>query len=703
MDPLGGSLRVEMADSNCAITPSVSNVRLPEEASCALEYAISYSIRTAQDDGHWFGELRSNATITAEYVFLHQALGLDLSGSKDNLRQWLLSNQNNDGSWSIAPDHLGDVSTTTETYLALKILGLTEDDPSMTRARDFVELFGGIARVRIFTRIYLATFGLFPWDAIPEMPAELILMPSQAPINIYTISSWARSTIVPLLIICHHRPVYPLPNGRAAQNDFLDELWYCSPAHSHIPYTPPLWDVWNSSLIALAFAAVDKVLYLFGGLRSFPTRSYARRKCVEWILEHQEPAGDWAGIFPPMHLGILALMLEGYNLADSPVCRGLEAVERFAWQDRGGKRIQACVSPVWDTVLTTIALCDAGLPTSHPNVQSATSWIQSHQILGPEGDWRIYSPSTPPGGFSFEYHNAWYPDIDDTAAVVLAFLKQNPASASSPHVLQATEWVLGMQNRDGGWAAFDKDNDKLYMNKIPFSDMDSLCDPSTADVTGRVIEAFGLLLLLAPKRSAPPLLLARVQHACTRAIGYLEAGQEADGSWYGRWGVNYIYGTSNVLCGLSYHLHDARVSALSRSGIAWLRKVQNSDGGWGEGVDSYRYRGPAGCGTSTPSQTAWALMGLMSGQGVTSRDKAVERGIKWLIREQRIESSLLGGGRDEKDGDCNGGVGDEARTWHERQYTGTGFPGHFYLGYDLYRHYFPMMALGRYVQGLEKQ
>ena len=488
-----------------------------------------------------------------------------------------------DGSWSIAPDHHGDISTTTEAYLALKILGLAADDPAMLQAHDFMELQGGIARVRIFTRIFLATFGLFPWSAIPEMPAELILMPRQSPINIYTLSSWARMTIVPLLIICHHRPIYALPNGRSAQNDFLDELWYCSPAHSYIPYTPPLWDVWNTSVVKLGFAVVDKILYLFGGLRVSPTRNHARKKCVEWILEHQEPSGDWAGIFPPMQLSPLALALEGYGLADSPVSRGLEAMERFAVQDESGKRIQACVSPVWDTALTVIALCDAGLPATHPNIETAISWLQARQLLGSEGDWRIYSPSTPPGGFCFEYHNAWYPDIDDTAAVILAFLKQDPGSSSSPHVLRATEWILGMQNTDGGWAAFDIKNDKLYMNQIPFSDMDSLCDPSTADITGRVIEAFGFLIRVAEKQYVSASLLQRVRDACERAISYLEASQEANGSWYGRWGVNYVYGTSNVLCGLAYHDQDARVAILSYSAVQWLRSVQNVDGGWGEG------------------------------------------------------------------------------------------------------------------------
>ncbi len=687
-------LRVDISDSKYG-KPSHPHVQsspkaLASEARSSLARAVSHSLETAQLDGHWVGELRSNATITAEYVFLRQALGIDLKVDTEALSGWLLSTQNEDGSWAIAPFYPGDISTTTEAYLALKILGVSADDLAMLRARDFIILHGGIAKVRIFTRIYLATFGLVPWDAVPEMPAELILMPARAPINVYMISSWARSTIVPLLLICHHRPVYDLPGGNA---DFLDELWYCSPAYSIIPYAPPLWEICKNDFVTFAFALVDKALYFVGGLRRAPTRTYARRKCMEWILEHQEDSGDWAGIFPPMHLGLLALTLEGYTLEDPRVRRGLEAVERFAWQDQVGKRIQACVSPVWDTALSTIALCDAQVPCSSPSMISAISWLRAHQLLGPQGDWRIYSTQPTAGGFSFEYHNSWYPDIDDTAAVVIAFLKQDPQSASSTHVSRAVEWILDMQNSDGGWAAFDKGNDKLFMNKIPFSDMDSLCDPSTADVTGRTLEAFGLLAHIARKNFVVPELLGRTQAASDSAIAFLAAQQETNGAWYGRWGVNYVYGTSNVLCGLAHHSHNPHTQRLVIPAMRWLRSVQNLDGGWGEGLDTYKLPERAGRGTSTASQTAWGLMGLIAGNGGNVGDESVEKAAQWLIAHQIIEAQSPG-----KD---DGAGKRETGTWEEERYTGTGFPGHFYLSYDLYRHYFPIMALGRYVHGLE--
>lgn len=660
--------------------PAKCNGSNPFEVSNALKRAANYAWDDVHDDGHWYGELRSNATITAEYVMLYQALGLKESINRDRaaLCQWLLSDQNPDGSWGIAPDYPGDVSTTTEAYLALKILGISTKTPAMQRACSFVKSVGGVAKVRIFTRIYLATFGLFSWKAVPELPAELILMPSWALINIYSLSSWARSTVIPLLILSHHRPVYSLPNGRSANNDFLDELWL-DPTDKVVPYTEPVMDTLKTDKVTLLFTVIDKVLYQLGGLRYFPFRGYARRQCVKWILEHQEAAGDWAGIFPPMHVGLLALRLEGFSMTDSCVTRGLEAVERFAWQDKeGGKHMQACVSPVWDTVLMSIGLCDAGLPGADDRLLKAIDWIKNHQLLGPEGDWRIYQPNINPGGFSFEYHNTWYPDVDDTAAVIIAFLKQDPSSALSTHLIKAVEWSLGMQNKDGGWAAFDYENNKLFLNKIPFSDMDSLLDPSSADVTGRILEAFGLLRNTSERFKVSEDLLARIGLACDRGINYLSSTQERNGSWYGRWGSNYIYGTSNVVCGLVYHSNgNPLVSALIDSGIKWLKVVQNTDGGFGEVLDSYKDLTLAGRGKSTASQTAWGAMALLA--HLPRSDEAVSKSIAYLLASQTKERG-------------NGA------TWPETEYTGTGFPNFFYLGYSFYPHYFPMMALGRYLR-----
>jgi squalene-hopene/tetraprenyl-beta-curcumene cyclase len=656
---------------------------LAQSATHSLSHAKKYSTNLVRPDGHWYGELLSNVTITAEYVFLYQCLGLDLSKDAPALRRHFLSEQQQDGSWTLASNLPGDISATVEAYLALRLLGLPQGHDALVRAQQYILSVGGVAKVRIFTRFYLAMFGLFPWDAVPQIPPELILLPSSMPINIYSVASWARSTIIPLSLIRSREAIYPLPNGRRKDNDYLDEIW-CDPFNKVVSYNCRN----RLGLLGYAFTAADTILYYLGGLRWSPTRPYARQKCVDWILEHQEKQGDWAGIFPPMHLGILALVLEGFKLDHPPIELALEAVERFAWQDSaGGKRIQSCVSPFWDTVLMTIGLCDAGMSTEDEHIKRAIQWIASRQQLGKEGDWRIFRPTITPGGFSFEYFNTWYPDVDDTSAAVIAFLKQDPEWADSPTVRRAVQWILGMQNSDGGWGAFDAENNKLFLNKIPFSDMDALCDPSCADLTGRILEAFGMLLRIKKPtskhsgkfQSDDEAFLAKVEWSAKRGIEFLVHVQEPSGAWYGRWGSNYIYGTSNVVCGLEYFSHDnIYVSEMLRTGRLWLKSIQNQDGGWGESLLSYTNENHRGKGVSTPSQTSWALLGLMACQELN--DEAIRAGVKYLVDTQT-------------DTDEKGGV-----SWPEKEFTGTGFPGHFYLGYTLYRHYFPLMALGRFCE-----
>ncbi|KAJ5143477.1 Terpenoid cyclases/protein prenyltransferase alpha-alpha toroid [Penicillium bovifimosum] len=653
-----------------------SSFSLIPQVEHALKLSDDYALGLVRSDGHWYGEMNSNVTITAEYIFLRQALGLDLKADAAAYCRHLLSQQNSDGSWGLAPEYPGDVSTSTEAYLALKILGTSPHILAMRRARSFVLQAGGIARVRVFTRIYLATFGLFPWSAVPQLPVELMLLPSICPINIYKFASWARGTIAPLLIICHHQPVYPLPNGKSTTNDYLDELWLdCT--NKEVPYGPSLRELLSQrEITGLAFGVLDKLLYQLNGLRSVPLiRPYARRQCMKWVLERQEKTGDWAGIFPPMHASIYAFVLEGYKLDDDPVRLGIQALERFAWEDHRGKRIQACVSPVWDTALMTIGLCDAMSPNKQ-TIDRALTWIRARQLLQPRGDWCVYRPNLAPGGFSFEYENSWYPDVDDTAAIILAQVKHDAGSIASESVIAAATWILGMQNPDGGWAAFDVENDKLFLNKIPFSDMDSLCDTSCADITGRILEAFGLMMTRSSANANVDQLVPELRAACTRGVQYLVSTQESNGSWFGRWGCNYVYGTSHALCGLAYFVEDDRVRVMVKPALQWLKSSQNADGGWGESLLSYRlpeYQLAA----STPSQTAWALMGLLAHLPVT--DKSIERGISYLVSSQRREGS--------------------GASWPQIVYTGTGFPNHFYLGYDYYRHYFPMMALGRYLQG----
>ncbi len=615
---------------------------------------------------HWCAELESNTTVTAEYVMLRQALGLDLAARRDETVRFLCSRQKADGSWGIAWNLPGDVSTTVETYLALRLLGVAVEDARLRRAEAFVRGAGGLAKVRVFTRINLALFGLFPWDAVPAVPPEVILLPAWTPVNVYRLASWARSTMVPLFIVFHHRPVFALPNGRSGSNGWLDHLWL-DPATKRVPYRPSVpATLWREGPGWKAFFnASDAVLRAHDAVRGIGPlrglRARALRACEAWVLAHQEATGDWGGIFPPMLNGVLALVLQGHALDSDPVRRGLAALEAFSISDAEGFRVEACQSPVWDSILALIGLLDAGAAPADPRVVAATRWIEARQLTDARGDWRIYNPDGPPGGWSFEYANTWYPDVDDTAAVVIGLVKQDPRARAGAPVARALAWMRSMQNRDGGWAAFDVDNDRTFLNDIPFSDMDSLCDPSSPDVTGRVLEA----LAIAGDTGGD---------AVARALAYLRRSQEPEGSWFGRWGVNYVYGTSNVLNGLARAGVPGSDPMVVRA-LRWLEAVQNDDGGFGEGLESYADRRRMGVGPSTASQTAWGVMALLAYRPPS--DAGVARGIAWLVARQ-LEA------------------GPAAGSWHEEEFTGTGFPRHFYIRYHLYRHYFPLMALGRF-------
>jgi squalene-hopene/tetraprenyl-beta-curcumene cyclase len=636
---------------------------LEERARAAALRARDFAYAIRKADGHWCAELESNTTVTAEYVFMRQALGLDLAAKREVLVRYFFRQQKADGSWGLATNHRGDVSTTGETYLALRILDVSVDDPRMKDAERYVLMHGGLEKMRVFTRINLAIFGLFPWEAVPAMLPELILCPPSSPANIYALSSWARGTMVPLLILFHVKPLFALPNGKSPDNDWLDHLWL-NPKNKRIPYSEPLLSVLRATGASWKsfFTATDPLLRGYEMLRErrggklAALRRHAVRRCEEWVLERQEQGGDWAGIFPPMVNGVLALYANGRKPEDESLKRLLEAIERFTIEDEAGFRVEPCQSPVWDTILMMVALLDAGL--GDETLETSRAWITKLQVLCDRGDWKVSNPDAPPGGWSFEYSNTWYPDVDDTAAIVTGFLKHDPSSSTSDPVRRAVAWMVSMQNDDGGWAAFDKNNDKIFLNDLPFSDMSSLSDPSTPDIAGRVLEALGLL-------DDP-----QYREVCARGLAYLRASQEPEGSWFGRWGVNYIYGTSNVLCALSRQRVRADDPMAARA-IAWLRSVQNADGGWGECLESYGNRALMGKGRSTASQTAWALMGLLP--YVPRKDPSVERGVAWLLAKQN-----------------------SAGSWDEAEYTGTGFPNHFYLRYNMYRHYFPLMALGRY-------
>lgn len=657
------------------------------DVSRCLQQAANYTKELVREDGHWCGEVKSNVSNTAEYITLHHALGLQVP-EPESWISWILSEQNQDGSWGLAPDMPGYVSFSVEAYFALKLLGVSPQHPAMVKANKSILAAGGVAQVRIFTRLFLAIFGLVPWAAVPELPPELILLPPSVLLSVYNMSAWARLTVVPLLLVSHHRPIFALPNGRSENNTYLDELW-CNPENKYAPYAPSLWKPWRMDFVTLVCTLTDGALHAVNGMRNFPCRSYARKQCLDFLFEHQEEDGSWAGYYPPMHASIIALVLEGYDIKSRPVQRGLEGLQRFIWSDQTGQRMQACVSPVWDTILMTIGLLDSGLPRNSKYVLQSTKWLKDRQILGPQGDWKVLNPKLRPGGFSFEYCNVWTPDVDDTAAAVLAFVKQDPQSVGSEAVLRAIEWILGMQNNDGGWGAFDRENNKLFLNRIPFSDMEAMCDPSEADVTARILEAFGLVMKFDShtKPYVPIDIKNAMRLSADCAMQFLANKQETTGAWFGRWGVNFIYGTSNVVCGLAEYKSaqstaDARIGDWIQKGVDWLISIQNQDGGWGESLETYRDPSTAGQGPSTPSQTAWALMALLTSLPPTH--PAITGGVHHLLQTQVS-------------------AGANGASWPERSFTGVGFPNHFYQEYCLYPHYFPMMALGRFASAIAKK
>ncbi|KAK4503569.1 hypothetical protein PRZ48_004484 [Zasmidium cellare] len=679
-----------------------------EQCHGAIVGARRYAISSMKTEDHWDGEVRCSVTFTALYVFLYQCLELDLSQDRGALILYLESQQSNDGSWSISPENGGDMSVSVEAYLALKLLGVDPQLPKMQAAKDFILSEGGMSQVRAFTRMYLAVFGLFSWDSVPQSLPELILIPDAAPISIYRFSSWTRNSMMPLMILCYHRPIYSLPNGCSSNNGYLDELWH-DPQQKLSSFTPPYSTLLRErSFFGLGARVVDAIFSctFSSGLPGFAQlRKYAARKCMEWVLTHQEASGDWGGYMPPIHAGIMAMHVEGIPIHDLRFKRALQALERLAINDALGKRVQACTSAIWDTALMAVGLLDTcteeneDTRETRKHVSAALGWLNQRQKIGYPGDWRVYRPLINSGGYAFEDYISWYPDVDDTRVVIIAAIKLDPASVVTDSVRAALDWVLGMQSPNGGWAAFDYDNDNSLLNFDPAGDTSVFWDPPTADVSGGVLESLGLILTTCQKYvqdDDASELMEKVAQASEAAIKFLVKIQESDGSWWGRWGCNYLYGTFCVLCALE-HFHGRKgfdfLGSVIDRGIEFVYRWQNADGGWGESALSYNAEERAKqtgmiAIDSTASQTAWAVMTLLAFRPTS--DKAIMRGVEFLLNTQTQEGY---GGK------VNGlSPGDRAgRSWTEEMLTSTGFPGHLMLGYEFYSHYWPMMALGRFV------
>jgi squalene-hopene/tetraprenyl-beta-curcumene cyclase len=653
-----------------------SGLRSREAAAAAVRWLEAHQEPT----GFWAGVLESNCCVEAEWLLAFHVLGYR-HPEATRIVAGILQRQRSDGAWEVyheAPT--GDINATVECYVALRAEGIAPESEPMQRARRWILAHGGLAATRVFTRYWLALVGEWPWAETPNLPPEIIRLPVWCPLNLYDFASWARATLVPLTILSARRHVVPLPPERRP-----DELFPGGRARFdyRLPQRGALLS-WESF-----FRFTDRVLHGVQRLGLTPGRDAAVRRGVAWIVRHQDADGVWGGIQPPWIYSLMALHAEGYAL-DHPVLRaGLGALDAdWSYEREGTLRIQASESPVWDTALALLAMLDAGVePAASASLQAALRWLLDREVRR-AGDWSVRMPGVAPGGaWAFERANVHYPDVDDTAMVLLLLARCRREMPGFPGldavINRARAWLLAMQCRNGGWAAFDRDNDREILTRVPFCDFGETLDPPSVDVTAHVLEA------LAANG------LGREHPAVARALDFILAEQEPGGSWFGRWGVNHIYGTAAVLLGLRAIGEDPRSPALQRA-ANWLAGRQGADGGWGESCASYMDDAWIGRGTATPSQTAWALMGLLAADPAVYAD-AIRRGVAFLLARQN-----------------NG-------TWHEPQYTGTGFPGYgvggraamrrrattprprqgaelqrgFMINYNLYRHYFPLAALGR--------
>ncbi|HJZ61933.1 MAG TPA: squalene--hopene cyclase [Miltoncostaeaceae bacterium] len=616
---------------------------LVRDARAAIERGREHLVGLQDAEGWWWGELESNATITAEHLFLLSMLGLATDEDRRKVAAELLATQRPDGSWPVWFEGPSDLSTAVEAYYALRVAGVPADDPRMIATRDLVRGLGGVNRTRFFTRLWLAVLGIHPWEALPALPPELIYLPARAPVSIYRFACWARQTFVALMVVLSLRPTYPLPVG-------LDELYLEEPGSvpGPLPKTPGRWTGVFERMVPLA-RRWERIRP-----RWLAQRSY--RRIEKWICERQEADGSWGGIQPPWVYSLIALHALGRPLDDPVMERGLAGLGAFVIEENGRMRMQGCISPVWDTCLAAIALLDGGAGTDEAPVRRAVDWMLSKEITR-FGDWHAIPRRGRPGGWSFEFANEWYPDTDDTAEVLIALVKGGlPPDHGA--IRRGVDWLLTMQSSNGGWGSFDVDNDRRVMAQFPVCDFGETLDPPTEDVTAHVIEALVMSGLPADDGTI------------RRAVDYLKREQRPDGSWWGRWGVNHIYGTGAVLPALAAVGEDMSAPYVTRA-VDWLAERQNADGGWGERCESYADPELAGRGPSTASQTAWALLALLA---AAPDHPAVAAGVGYLVETQTAEGG-----------------------WEEDHFTGTGFPGDFMIKYHLYRLYFPLTALGRFV------
>ncbi len=623
---------------------------LASRVAAAIDGARKQLFSQQHEDGYWCGELEADTTLESDYILLHTLLGTVDQERFQKCCNYILRHQNEDGGWGIYAGAPSNISASVKAYFGLKLAGYKPEHPALELARKKILEMGGVTEVNTFTKIYLCFLGQYDYDAVPAIPPEIVLFPSWFWFNIYEISSWSRAILVPLSICYAKKPFKKIPDEMS-----IDELFVGGRDKSRMRLH------WSKKLVSWRnfFLCVDRLTHWFEAVHIRPLRSVALKQAEKWMLQRFEMSDGLGAIYPSLMNSIIALRCLGYSTDDPQVIRALDEFEKLGIEEGETFRMQPCKSPVWDTAYALFALGESGVPANDPRMVKCADWLLQKQVRT-VGDWKVKNRKGQPGGWYFEFNNEFYPDVDDSAMVCLglAHVEHPNGRYQRESVQRALDWILSMQCKDGGWASFDKDNDKMVFQHIPFADHNAMLDPATVDITGRILE---MLVAYGITQDHP---------AVKRAIKFIRAQQEPDGSWFGRWGVNYIYGTMLVLRGLEAMGVDHHEPYIQQA-AEWLRMVQNPDGGWGETCASYDDPTTKGVGPSTPSQTAWAIMGLLAAND--TRSDCVARGIAYLLRTQK------------KDG-----------SWDEPYYTGTGFPRVFYLSYHMYRQYFPLIALTTY-------
>jgi squalene-hopene/tetraprenyl-beta-curcumene cyclase len=636
---------------DAAATSTTTAIRAQQNWGLRLERAIErgadHLLSLQVEQGYWLGELEADSTLESDYIYYLHVLGKADPERIAKLANYVRRKQLADGGWSIYPGGPSELNATCKAYFALKLAGDNPNCARMVQARETVLRLGGLEQSNSYVRFYLAVAGALGWELVPAILPEMMLLPNWFYLNIYEMSSWTRGIVIPMAILSALRPDWRLPERAHVDELFRDR------ARKALAFD------WSDQLISWRnfFLAADRAMKLYEKLPWKPLRQRALREAKSWLLDHLERSEGLAAIYPAMMNSIFALMALGHGADDPLTAREIREFARFEIEEDDTIRLQPCVSPVWDTGIAMVALEEAGVAADNPALVKAAEWMLSKQVLGP-GDWQVKNKDAAPGGWVFEFRNDFYPDVDDTAFVLMALQRvkfPDPARMEAA-VRRGIQWLLSMQNRDGGWAAFDRDNNKGFLCDIPFADHNAMLDPSTADVTARVMECLGRFGWNAN------------HPAIQRALQFLLKDQCEDGSWFGRWGVNYVYGTSGVLRSLETVSLTAK--EYCQRAVSWLRSVQNSDGSFGESLRSYTEPQTKGQGPSTASQTAWGLIGLLAASD--AGDPAIHSAASYLVEQQNSDGS-----------------------WSENEFTGTGFPCVFYLKYHLYRNSFPVYALAR--------